>query len=160
MNKLINDEDREIVSGSFENFLDKCITEVGENEGAREKYDIDDANDLVLWTKGQTLSPGLEKALKQIKKFIEEEVIAVNEVDFTKFHNNSSKYKMRQLIEINKSFYICKDSWEYFERNLDNQFVVNRVMGLLCIKADEKRINKLCKSLLNNLQLFETFILN
>jgi len=33
-------------------------------------------------------------------------------------------------------------------------------MGLLCLKADEVRINKLCKILLNNLQLFETFILN
>jgi len=28
------------------------------------------------------------------------------------------------------------------------------ILILLCIKADEVRINKLCKSLLNNLQLF------
>ena len=66
---------------------------------------------------------------------------------------------MKHLIKHNKYFYISKESWDYIEEKIEDVNVFTKVARILLIEAGEIKINRLCLSLLNNMRLFEKFIL-
>ncbi|MCK8824104.1 hypothetical protein [Fuchsiella alkaliacetigena] len=128
----------------------ELLAERGEEQSKKQEYDIEEVEELILWEPGQTIWPEIEEFLEKIKETIEE-IVAESEVDFADY---SKSEKMRLLMEYNKYFYLSKNTWDFIEASLDNEYIYSRVLALLRIKADNKTTNRACKSILNNLDLF------
>lgn len=47
--------------------------------------------------------------------------------------------------------------WDYIEINSENKEATNAIFAIMNIKADEMKINKLCKGIMNNTALFEYY---
>ncbi|MFS0613496.1 hypothetical protein [Lederbergia ruris] len=98
-----------IVNGHQDNLLDKLIEEkmekiIADNEANitdGQEYDVKELDDLIIWEKGQSIDPELEKVVKKMKSKISE----FNLPNYEKvFKTMSVKDKMGYLTENNRYF--------------------------------------------------------
>ncbi|MFD1065475.1 hypothetical protein [Oceanobacillus locisalsi] len=129
-----------------------------ERETGVSKYTISDIDYLILWKPGDTLDPEIEERLWNLKA-ITAEIIEKHKDTLNQFNKESEYDKMQRLILANRHFLIRKDFWDYYIENLNEPDVINKVLSVLYVKADEINMNKLCKSVLNNRSLLKHFIL-
>ena len=122
-------------------------------------YDIENLDDLIFWESGLTIRPKLEAFILKVKEFVESEAAPPIEYLLENPSQNNKKNRMRYLIGHNKHFYISKKNWDYIEEKIEDINVFTKVARILFIEAEEIKINRLCLSLLNNMRLFEKFIL-
>ncbi|GAB3804296.1 hypothetical protein [Virgibacillus kimchii] len=120
-------------------------------------YTISDLDYLVLWKEGDSLHPNIEKRLKQLKDF-RKEMMERNKERFDDFHACSDYDKMRWLIQSNRYFVIRKEAWDYYRENINDTDLINAVLSILFVKAEEKYTNQLCKAVLNNVALLKKYI--
>ena len=143
----------EVVSSDDEVEINNEMLEMMEemkNESQKQEYDIEDLDGLMLWEPGETIHPKVEKILTKIKDFVEDSVSKHDMI----FEDYSKLDRMRLLMQNNRYFYLSKNTWEFIEKNIDKQYIYDRVLGLFTIKATNESINKTCKAILNNLELF------
>ncbi|WP_339183939.1 hypothetical protein [Oceanobacillus sp. FSL W7-1293] len=144
---------------TIQDLLSQLMNEYKEElETHSPKYVISDIDDLILWEPGDSLDPEIEKQLMKLKEFTTEMIEEHKDI-FDQFNKESEYDKMRKLILANRHFLIRKDFWGYYMEHLNERNVINRVLSILNIKADEINLNRLCKSVLNNRNLLEKFIL-
>ena len=144
-NEVLSSDDEVEINNEVLEMMEKV-----KDETQKQEYDIEDLDDLMLWEPGETIHPGVEKILAKIKDFVEN---SVSEGDM-RFDDHSKLDRMRLLMQNNKYFYLSKNTWEFIEKNIDRQYIYDRVMALFTIKATNESINKTCKAILNNLDLF------
>jgi len=141
----------------FDEFYSELEKYVEPEELSKAQFTITDAEDLIAWKYGDTIHPGLEKGIFMVKEFVERLLEKDKEL-FANFQNMTNKDKMRKLIQSNRFFYIHKKVWDEISDNIDETQMINKILGVLSIKAEEININKLCKSLVNNQELFQAYI--
>lgn len=122
------------------------------------QYTATYAGDLCTWKTGDTIHPHLEEGLAKVKEFVEGLLIRDQEF-FDGFRSMTAKDKMKKMISYNRYFYIHKRVWDEILATIDDVRMTERVLGVLSIQADEMNINKLCKYLMNNQELFKAYIL-
>lgn len=148
---------KENSTGLFNKFYSELEKYVESDELSEVQYIITDAEDLIAWKSGDKIHPNLEKGILMVKEFVER--LLENEKElFANFQNMTNKDKMRKLIQSNSFFYIHKKVWDEILDNINESQMINKILGVLSIKAEEININKLCKSLVNNQELFKAYI--
>ncbi|WP_066186091.1 hypothetical protein [Gracilibacillus timonensis] len=125
-------------------------------EELEDRFDISDIDYLILWKEGDRLHPKIEKRLNNLKDFIME--MQKNEKEtFDRFNGSSDQDKINCLIQSNRYFLIRKECWDYYIENINQTHLMNVVFSILAIKADEIKVNSLCKAILNNRGLLEKY---
>lgn len=141
---------------------DEFYTELKKGDHGKEvdnvTHTINDAADLIYWQHGDTIHPAVEKGITMIKKFVEQMLDEEKEY-FEHFQHMAEKDKMRKLIQSNRYFYIHKRVWDEISERIHDAHLVNRILGVLSIQADEINVNQLCKNIINNQDLFRSYIL-
>ena len=122
-----------------------------------EEYDISDIDDLIYWNKDLSISPEVKKNLDVLKQSIKD-LIVKNASTLNELYQLDNNRKMEALIKSNQFFYINKNSWDYIINNLENKNVFASVYMILNIVCNEKNINTLLKSALNNIDFLNWLI--
>ena len=138
-------------------FLKEVLGEPEQRSSEMEKYDINCMEDLIIWKHGQTIRPEIMTSINRVRDFIDE-YTSNNKDQLADFMNMDNRSKFHILINLNESFYLHKRTWDFISENLDNPHVITRILIVMVIKADEINVNRLCKGLLNNLDLFREYI--
>ncbi len=135
------------------------MEDTAEERSESPEYTIDDPDYLILWKKEDHLHPRIEDGIKRLKEFISE-FIKNNSDLFDEFHRNTDREKIQKLIKANTYFHIRKETWDYYIENLYQTDMINAVLCILGIKAEEISINRFCKAVVNNVDLLQEYILN
>jgi len=143
--------------------IDKLISQLEENMNKltpeSTAYTISDLDNLILWEKGDTLHPTIEKELERLKEFVNE-TIGNNSELYAEFHSYDDHTKVKKLIQLNRYFYLRKETWDYYIDHIHQTDLIDTLYGILVIKADERNANKLCKAVINNVSLLKEYVLS
>ncbi len=150
------DEEGSIIN-EFEKIIKANLSENQRGAELQNSWDIEDFTQLINWQVGKTIAPEIVEALNKVKLFVEE-LIVKDHQHFTEFHNYHRQKRLETLIEANRYFCITKKSWDYIEQRLDDRDFIARVLGVFYVKAEEININRLLKSVLCNMDLFNKFV--
>ena len=63
-----------------------------------------------------------------------------------------------EIDSYNKYFDIHKKVWDELSENIHDPLFTNKMIGLMRIDASGLNINKLCKALVNNRELFNEYL--
>ena len=138
-------------------FYEQLKVNLDKTDAELKAYTISDLDDLILWKKGDSLHPNIEKAIKRIKDFVDEGKNR-RQSSYDEFHSYENNKKIKWLIHLNDYFYIRKETWDYYIANIHQSDVIDSLFGLLIIKTDELNTNKLCKAIVNNVDLFKAYM--
>lgn len=141
----------------FEKLLKELEDEREAERVEMEQYTITDIDELIVWKVGQTIHPALEDSLTKVRVFVEQ-ILENDKESFEEFQDKSAKDKMKVLIYFNKQFYIHKKVWDELSENIHDPLLTNKMIGLMRIDASGLNINKLCKALANNRDLFNAYL--
>ncbi|UJL45604.1 hypothetical protein KFZ58_14540 [Virgibacillus sp. NKC19-16] len=121
------------------------------------KYTIDDLDYLILWEEGDSLHPRIEDAMLRLKDFVAK--FERNNQDLCNlFQVYTDHQKIVKLIQSNHFFFIRKEMWDYYIENISEPELSNALLAVFSVKADGLNINKLCKAVLNNVDLLRKYI--
>lgn len=158
---LDNKITKEIEEADSDTLFEKLLKELEDEKKAQQtemaKYTITDIDDLIVWKVGHTIHPALEKSIAKVNNFVEQ-MLEDDEKSFTAFQEKSKKDKMRTLIQYNKYFYIHKKAWDGLSENIHDPLFTNKIFGIMRIDASGLNMNKLCKALVNNRELFNAYL--
>lgn len=121
----------------------------------KKEYDINKFEELALWKPGETFSKNIAKGLKQLKEFSEKRLEGEDSEIREKFDALTTELTIETLILMNKYFLIKRETWDFIKENMNNEKILSSFIALLSLNANEINMNKLCSSVINNLELFE-----
>ncbi|QQK74918.1 hypothetical protein HUG15_04405 [Salicibibacter cibarius] len=142
--------------------LDELLSRFRKGSGTvhddKTRYTIENLEDLLQWREGDSVHPAIEEGLKRLKDFVTED-LENNKMKYDRFHDHADDAKIRMLINANEYFLIRDETWQHLFNHLDHTHLMNTVIGIMSIKADEVTINKYCKALMNNMNLLNRYML-
>ena len=141
----------------FEKLYKELEDEREAHQVEMEQYTITDIDELIGWKMGHTIHPALESSLTKVKEFVEQ-MVKNDKESFAEFQEKSAEDKMRTIIQYNKYFYIHKKVWDDLSDNIHDPLFTNKMIGLMRIDASGLNVNKLCKALTNNRDLFNAYL--
>lgn len=154
MKQLIKQEEEAYDESDDElnELLSKLMGTVAGEKPDASKYTIDDLDYLILWEEGDSLHPRIEDAIMRLKDFVTK--FERNNQDLCNlFQVYTDHQKIVKLIQSNHFFLIRKEMWDYYIENINQPKLSNAVLAVLSVKADGFNINKLCKAVINNVDL-------
>jgi len=140
--------------------VDDLFAQLKENVNkvdAENEYAIFDLDDLILWKKNDSLHPEIERALNRIRNFVRE-IMETRPDLYDEFHAFDDHDKIKRLIHLNNNFYIRKKTWDFYIDHIHQIDLIDTVFGILLIEADLSNTNKLCKAIVNNVELLKEYI--
>ncbi|MDC3413865.1 hypothetical protein NC797_08755 [Aquibacillus sp. 3ASR75-11] len=156
---LVNEQDNDDSDDdSFSQLFSRLKGEVSREINEPSENTISDLNNLILWKKGDTIHPTLEHGISHLKDFVTK-FIKNNDDLLHQFQEYTDYEKIQKLIQLNRFFYIRKETWEFYIENINDTNMINAILGILSVKAEEVSINKLCKAIVNNVDLLKKYIL-
>lgn len=118
-----------------------------------EKYDIKDLDDLMTYEAGDSIHPGLAKALGGSRKLLDE---ILSETEFQVLSGKSVNEKYRWIIDQNRYILIKKEDWEEIYRNLDEDPAsFARYYSLMRVDSGKNKIYKITTALMINDALYQ-----
>lgn len=121
-------------------------------------YDIEDLDSLMIWTPDQTLHPKLVEFMAHVKSYVED-MLNTKQDMFDGIGQKSERERIQILINANRDFYLHRRTWDFVKEHIEDIELIKRVAAILLIQAYDIKVNKLCKALLNNVHLLQTYIL-
>ena len=156
INRVIEDYKNEknntnINTNIIDTLLEKMKDKVENKDINLDNFDILNSEDLLYWEEGDRIHPNLENILQKINDFtnelVKEKLQELPVLTLTERTNI--------LIKYNQSFIIRKQTWDFIFKNISEDNIYYKILALFCIDAQEMTINKIMKSIFNNLDLLK-----